>query len=174
MLGLKLTSTGYTAHYRELHRRGRAALSNIQRFRKLTTRNKTLLYQALVKSIITYPTIPTHTCKHSHIKKLQSIQNEGLKFIHNTYYPHTVKSKRLHERSGMTPINLTLHNRAQQIWNNILQQPDTITQNSLLDADLQHTRYHTWFPSSRKHLQRNPFPLPFFAPTRNRNINRQQ
>ena len=171
MLGLKITSTGYTAHYKELHRRGKAALTKLQRFRKLTTRHKTLLYQAHVKSIITYPIIPTHTSKHTHIKKLQSIQNQGLKFIHNTYYPHLIKSKRLHERSGMTPINITLHKRAEEIWNNILHQPDTITQNTILPAEAQNNTFHTWFPSSRKHIQMNPSPSPFFAPTRNRQQN---
>ena len=169
MLGMKITTTGYTSHYKDLLRKGRAALSKINRFRQLTTKRKTLLYTALVKSVITYPIIPTHTFTNHHLHRLQAIQNKGLRFIHNNYYPNLHKAKTLHRRSGMTPLNLYLHNRAKVIWDTIIDEPDTITRNIILPSEQNNANFHRWFPSSRKKLRDNPLPRPHYARTRHRN-----
>ena len=168
MLGLKITTTGYTTHYKQLQQRGRAALNKIHRFRNLPPKRKTQLYTALVKSVITYPIIPTHTSTELHTKNLQAIQNKGLKFIHNTYYPELVSAKTLHRRSGMTPLNIYFHNRAKTIWDNITTTPDTISENIIFPSEEHNRTFHRWFPSSRRKIQQNPSPRPFYTKRRNR------
>lgn len=75
------------------------------RFNTLPQRIKLHLIKAFVRPITTYAPIPMITVSNTNIKKLQTIQNKGLRFAYDERYPYTRNSKTLHEISDLEPIN---------------------------------------------------------------------
>ena len=109
VLGLTITSTGYTRHYKQRQNIARAQLGLLYRFRNLNKANKRKLYLTLVRSKLIYPTIPTHTASKNAAFKLTKNPKQGKRFITGFTLNDCFSSKRLHIIARIEPINTTLH-----------------------------------------------------------------
>ena len=87
--------------------------------RELSQQNKKKLYEALIKSKLTYPAIPTHSLSDTSLKKLQRVQNQGARFITNTRRLDRKRNEDLNREAQLQPINVILYERALRIWNKI-------------------------------------------------------
>lgn len=122
ILGLTINRTGISKHIENIVNKGKSALSDLYRFRALLERIKLHLIKAFIIPIITYPPIPLVSISKPNMKKLQTIQNKGLRFAFNEKYPYSRNSRTLDKRANLEPVNYALYNRA----NNILDKMDTL------------------------------------------------
>lgn len=164
-LGLKITRNGYSTFFTEKKHKAQAALTNLKRFKNMSSKTKQKLYTTLIKPILEYPPIPIHTQTKTNLLSLQRIQNKALRFVHNTHYTDRITNEDLHCRSGLETLNVTLHNRAINIWNTIEQQQEhTFIENIQNPQDneeiVSHYKERQFFVLSRpKSKQPTPPPL---------------
>lgn len=128
VLGLTITSSGYIEH---INNRINLAASNLRSLfvlRDLSVANKKKIYSAIVRSTLTYPTIPIHIASRSISLKIQRIQNKAIYVISNTSRMEGRRLSDLHQEMNIVPINVVLHQRAGEIWNKII---DTISRGTL-------------------------------------------
>ena len=118
VLGLKITKRGYKNHIQQRRRQGNEILSNLYRFKNLSTKNKLRSYNALVVSKITYTPVPIHCLSHTNILVLHRLQNRDTRFIANTAMLGRKTSSSLHEKLHLHPINVTLFEKA-EVWTKI-------------------------------------------------------
>lgn len=150
MLGLKITTTGYTSHMKEKVGRANALLTKLQRFQNLSEKNKKQLYLSLVRSILEYPPIPIIALSKTQIESLQKIQNKALRFIYNIKWYEFKTNEELHRRAEFPRIEEILKQRAEDIWNKItdLDLLEFI-ENEDDDEQWERGRIHSWFPESK-------------------------
>lgn len=144
---MKLTKTGYKSYIKEKKGRLEGNLAKIQKFRTLSIKNKTKLYQALIRSVIEYPPIPIHAMRKTNIKQLQIIQNKSLRYIYNVKYPELITNEELHERSGLPSIQELLNQRAKGVWERV-NYLDIETNISYKTEEHENIRDHYWFARS--------------------------
>ena len=131
------------------------SLRKIQRFKTLATKTKVKLYKTLVRPIIEYPPIPSHTTSKTRQKQLAKVQNAGLRFIegHRFRLHGPFNNEQSHIRNQIQAINLRLQDRAGKIWDKIHLRTPHIIEN--LDQLRQyHLRENKRFPTSRDKLDR--------------------
>ena len=119
VLGLNITSTGYSKHIKERISKATIELKKIKRFKNINLKNKRKLYLALIRPILTYPIIPTVSASKSLLKKMQRVQNEALRWMTHTYLRTRNINQELHNRINIDPINIYLINQATKIWNRL-------------------------------------------------------
>ena len=112
LLGLAVTSRGYTSHVGQRVARARSALSCPYRFRDLDTRLKLHLVKALVVPVLTYPPVPTHAFSRRSISRLRNVQKAALRFAFNTRWDDFITTKSLHEAASLPALNIRLHQMA--------------------------------------------------------------
>ncbi|KAF2355429.1 hypothetical protein FHG87_013816 [Trinorchestia longiramus] len=119
VLGLYLSSQGYTSHI--THRKAIAQnnLSRLYRFKHIHPDTTRKFYLAYVRSALIYPVIPLHTLSPTTISKLQRTQNKATRSITNTEWHDFNTSAQLHRQTKLPPIDTLLHEHAKRIWNNI-------------------------------------------------------
>lgn len=81
--GLTITRTGIGKHVNDNKNKGIKALSELQRFYNVPTNIKLHLIKAFVLPILSYPFIPLITASNTSKKKLQTVQNQTLRFAFN-------------------------------------------------------------------------------------------
>ena len=84
LLGLSVSTGGYTGHVSQRVSKAKAALTKLYRFRDLATGLKLHLIKALVLPILTYPPVPLHVLSKTAISRLQKVQNSALRFAFGT------------------------------------------------------------------------------------------
>ncbi|KAF2344965.1 Reverse transcriptase domain [Trinorchestia longiramus] len=114
VLGLHLSSQGYTSHITQRKAKAQNNLSRLYRFKHMHPDTKRKLYLAYVRSALIYPPIPLHTLPPSSISKLQSVQNKATRFITNAEWHDFNTSAQLHRQTKLTPINILLHEHAKK------------------------------------------------------------
>ncbi|CAL4104097.1 unnamed protein product, partial [Meganyctiphanes norvegica] len=88
LLGLQLTRHNfYVKQIQQNTIRARTELKKLQRFRALKTKLKVRLYKALILPLLTYPVVPLNISSKTQIKKLQTIQNNAIRWITNEHHP---------------------------------------------------------------------------------------
>ncbi|MPD04971.1 hypothetical protein E2C01_100686 [Portunus trituberculatus] len=70
LLGLSVSTMGYTTHVSQRVARVKLALTRLYRFRDLATGLKLHLIKALVIPILSYPPVPLYTLSHTAISRL--------------------------------------------------------------------------------------------------------
>ena len=139
-MGLLINRTGILKHVENTVKKEKAAMTELYRFSSLPCEIKVHLIKALLAPILTYPPIPLITISKTQMKKLQVIQNRGLRFAFSERYPFTRTSKELHEIANLEPINYSLFIRASNIWEKLPNLDNT--QYSYLMENYQPDKYH--------------------------------
>ena len=135
-----------------------ANLLKLRRFRGLSPPNKRKLYNALVKSSLTYPPVPMNGASKTNQRMLQVIQNKALRFIYNVKFTDRISNEMLHLGADMEPVNLFLHDQAAKIWNKTdLTLTDTMRDWIMAVPESE----HHWFRRSRSKAL-GPPPRPLF------------
>ena len=159
VLGLTITTTGYTTHITNNINTAQARLAKLYRFKNLSIRNKRKLYSAYIDSALLYPTVPLHTVSATSLLKMQRIQNKATRFITGHSRLDRLTSEQLHRQADMTPLNQRLHDRATVLWTNYLNTIDEQTRDRLNDRNPDRTLQR--FPSSMTRAQ-SPTPPPIY------------
>ena len=162
ILGLNINNHSFTAKQVEKScDKATAFLKEFKCLRDLSIPSKTLLVKSLIIPTITYPCIPLNTCSITCLYKLQTIQNNALRFIYKVKYPRMVTNRELHHLSGLLPINQVIHARAKTIWGNIeageAGDPQTFDWINSMDIH----KYYNNFPSSLN-ISRKDDPPPIY------------
>lgn len=125
ILDEKLT---FTPHINKTVAKGKASqalLYNLlNRKSPMSTKNKTLLYKAIVKPVLLYACpIWSSTCK-SNIEKLERIQNKILRMIEKA--PQSMNNVKIRSKLGMTTLWETIHRFTYTFYNEKLQDIDIL------------------------------------------------
>ncbi len=158
LLGLKLKSSGFNGHFLERVRKGNGILIKLKRFSKLTPQLKTILIKTLLVPVLEYPPIPTCSASKTQLLKLQKVQNKALRFINENDAERVYTTKELHDKYNFLPINVSLHNKAVKIWQNLEHtEEDTYHR---LQRSIEGN--HTWLPRTG-HIINAPLPDPMYT-----------
>ena len=152
VLGVKIGNAGYNKHLNETVQKGKHALMELQRFYALPEKIKIHLIKAFIRPILTYAPIPMITISNTNIKKLQVIQNRGLRFACNEKYPYTRNTKTLHEVANIEPINYTMFNQADKVFNKVRNMEDE--QFTTIMENYEEDKNHAWFKKTKIILDR--------------------
>lgn len=156
ILGMKITNTGYCEHVKDIKNRGIRALSELNIFKGISEKIKLHLVKAYILPILEYPTIPLVTLSRNQIMKIQRIQNRALRWVYDEAYPYRRNTEQLHQLAKLKPINVRLHDRANQLWTKI--EANTDIDMEVFQDHL--ARPHKWFLPSRAIMDRaSPLPL---------------
>jgi hypothetical protein len=119
MLGLTIGNRGYATHVNNTIHKAKSRLYKLFKFRDLALKQKRILYTALVKSILTYPTIPMCSIAKTNTVRLQRVQNLAAKLITNYRYEEGLPSrtaKSLHDEAGLEALNMYVERGARRTW----------------------------------------------------------
>ncbi|KAF2345094.1 hypothetical protein FHG87_024150, partial [Trinorchestia longiramus] len=161
VLGLHLSSQGYTSHITQRKAIAQNNLSRLYRFKHMHPDTKRKLYLAYVRSALIYPAIPLHTLSPSSISKLQSVQNKATRSITNAEWHDFDTSAQLHRQTKLTPINTLLHEHAKKIWTNIEQMHPQLYLHLTFPQETRQIP-HRAFPSSKTKIL-GPPPTPKYT-----------
>ena len=159
-LGLSFNRAGYGPQCVQNKGKCGTKLSNLRRFAKLSARNKLRLYKSIILPSLIYPTVPLHTVPKTHMRKLQSIQNQALYFALKTHPNERPTAETLHNRANIEPINVMLHRHAKTTWSTIQNHHPQLY--AKLANQYRHTSHRVRFPSSRL-LAEGPPPPPTYV-----------
>ncbi len=136
---------GIGGHCTNLKNKGNAVLSKLRRFTGLAPKLKTLLVKTQLIPILEYPSIILSAASTSHKKSLQSVLNKALRCINHNEEDRP-KAEELHIRYNIVPLNISIHNKARKIWENVrCTEPEHY--NSLI---IQQNRPLYWFPKNQE------------------------
>lgn len=156
MLGLYFSNRGISKQLTIRKAIATTTLQSLYRFKNLSTENKRKLYLTYIRPKLTYPPIPIHTASKKSISSLQKVQNKALRLITNTRWTDFKTNRQIHEETNIPPLNIYLHQQAQNTWNKIEVEHPQLYQQLEMDPN---NRQHYYFPSSRlKALQNEPAP----------------
>ena len=119
MLGLNFTRTGFSAHVRKIREKVIPDMRRLWSMREMGMDSKRKVFEAIITSKMTYPSVPLHCANITSMRILQRIQNTGARFITGISRLERKTSKYINERAGLRPINLILYERALKTWNKI-------------------------------------------------------
>ena len=153
LLGLNITSTGFTSHISKTINKGKGILCQLRRFSNLTPKMKTTLVKTLLISVMEYPSIPICMASKTQQRKMQTILNKAVRFIHCKEEEY-LNTKQLHQKYNITPLNISNYNKAIKTWDTIrTSEPE---QYEILTTARENS--HTWFPKCSKIINMAPPP----------------
>ena len=120
-------------------------LKKLYKFRYLKRNIKVRLYKTKVLTLLTYAAVPLNICSPSQIKLLQVIQNKGIRWITNSYYPNRCNIDNQQEILKIEPIKDRINRLAQNVWFKIETENAEFFK-ATLDIPIIHG--HAWFKSS--------------------------
>ena len=126
-------------------RNANSELKRLYRLRYLNKKLKCRLYKSKVLPYLTYASVPLNICSKSQMKRLQVIQNKGIRWITNRYYPNICNIDEQQALLKIEPISQRINKLAQNIWYKIE------TENSpffLVTKNIPVVYGHAWFKSS--------------------------
>ncbi len=160
LLGFRLHRTGITKHISDKNNQGTAVLGTLYRFKNLTPEIKTTLIKTLLVPVLEYPPIPINATTNTQKLQLQKVLNIGLRFINMNDEERIVNIETLHSKYNITPINISIHNKAQKIWESIKDNSEEIY-NKLI-GERNYNFNHSWFPTSMVTTNHQP-PIPLYT-----------
>ncbi len=111
LLVLKLQKTGLVGHATDKIKKAKAVITNLTRFRNLTTKLKTTLIKTLLLPVIEYLPVPLCSISKTQKVNFEKVINRGLRFIH--YNEEEILTiEQLHKLYNITPFNISIHNKA--------------------------------------------------------------
>ena len=158
LLGLRMTTHGFSRQVTHNRNRAGATLGKLRRFSAFRSRIKLHLYKTLVRPLLEYPAVPLHVAKPTPLQKLQAVQNRALRWVHGWKYDPDRPELRLsavalHQRYRVEPLNLRLWRLARRTWERLLEDNDLMLWriDFLADGVPEGARDHAWWPRSRAH-----------------------
>ena len=121
------------------------ALYKLYRFRNLKRTLKIRLYKSLVMPLLVYPAAPLNMCSDNQMYELQKVQNKGIRWIANEYYPIICNLEEKTNTYKIEPIKERIRRLAEGIWSKLEDLQTATFQETL---DLEFLQPHGWFPSS--------------------------
>lgn len=106
-------------HIKNTIKKAKINLHKLKRFSSAPINIKKHLFKALIRPILEYPCYPILLSGISHKRKLQSVQNEALRFILNIKLADKIKSQTIHENLKIDPLNIHIHKLATKCVNKI-------------------------------------------------------
>ena len=143
LLGLNINSTGFTSHITKTVNKGIGVLAQLRRFRNLTPKLKTTLIKTLLIPVLEYPTIPICMASITQKRKLQTVLNKAIRFIHCNEEEY-LNTEQLHRKYNITPLNITNYYKARRTWETIRISETEQYEELVTERD----NNHTWFPKS--------------------------
>ena len=116
-------------------------------------KNKRKIYLAIIRTKLTYPTVPLQTRLTVQKKKMQIIQNKAARIIANVRKRDKINTELTNKIANLKPINMYLHEQAEKIWSKIE------IDDQLADKLQFSERELPTLPSSRKLISANPIPM---------------
>ena len=173
LLGLSVSSRSFTAPHIKISRAiANNILSSLYSLRGLDQRSKLILIKTLIMPILTYPVTPLNTASIFGMVSLQKVLNRGLRFVYNVKWQDMTTSKSLHLKAKISPINVTIHNRAVQVWEKIKNGIAADIETFRTITSLDYNKPNSWFPSSYTRAQKaEPPPIFTRRDTHSRRIN---
>lgn len=156
VLGVQFTTNGFSTHTKSRIKMAKDKLTKLYRFKQISMQNKKKLYNAYVKSILVYPTIPLHTASKHLQGKMQVVQNDAGRFMLGITKMDRVRSRTIQALTGLKPINIYLHEQAKKTWRIIDGITDDRTRQIITTDGISTFRQ---FPSSRR-IALGPTPEP--------------
>ena len=146
LLGMKITYNNFfAAQVKGNVQSARNALYKLYRFRNLKKTLKIRLCKSLVMPLLVYPAAPLNMCSDRQMYMLQKIQNKGIRWIANEYYPIICNLEEKTNTFKIEPIKERIRRLAEGIWTKLEDLQTTAFQETL---DLDFLQPHGWFPSS--------------------------
>ena len=157
ILGVKWQRTGITGHINDRINKTKSQLSKLYRFASLTPKIKTKLIKTLVLPVLEYPPIPLCCASKTQKLRMQRVLNRGLRFIfYNEAQKFSIAD--MHTITNIKPVNISLHQRASDIWEILENIQDGMYRT--LREDI--TNAHYWFPRSSTIIN-TPLPEPVYT-----------
>ena len=141
LLGLNITSTGFNGHISKTINKGKGILSQLRRFNNLTPKMKTTLVKTLLIPVMEYPSIPICMASKTQKRKMQTILNKAVRFIHCNE-DEQLNTEQLHYKYNITPLNISNYNKALKTWETIRTSEFERYEELTLNRD----KSHRWFP----------------------------
>ena len=146
LLGMNITYNNFfSAQVKANVISARNALHKLYRFRYLKKKLKIRLYKSLVQPLLVYPAAPLNMCSDNQMYQLQKIQNKGIRWIANEYYPIICNLDEKTELFKIEPIKDRIRRLAEGIWSKIEELQTVAFQETL---DIEFLQPHGWFRSS--------------------------
>ena len=103
-----------------------------------------------------------HTQQH----KLQSVQNQALRWASNTHYPDIITSQELHTRYNIQPLNIRRYTQAKKTWEKLRTLQDPLYTNIKNKHETTNANTnHSWWPRSLPIIE-GPEPPPLYTARR--------
>ena len=148
---MNITSHGFVPHIRKTINKGNGILTQLRRFSNLTPKIKTTLIKTLLIPVITYPSIPICMASKSQQRKMQTILNKAVRFIHCNEQEQ-LNTQDLHIKYNITPLNIINYHKAINTWETI-----KISENQQYNLlTTPHNITHSWYPKSSKIITMEP------------------
>ena len=146
ILGHNITSNNFfRKHIDMIVGRARTEQKQLQRFRYLKKRLKLRLYKSLILPILLYPIIPLNTCSKAQMNRLQTRQNEVIRWICNERYPLRCPIDLRHQQLKLEYISDRIRRMAENIWSNLEEETSDFF-NKTITINI--TQPHNHYPSS--------------------------
>ena len=118
-LGTTISSTGFSNHTNNRIKQCKSLLFKLFQMRNLSMKNKRKIYLAIIRTKLTYPTVPLQTRLTVQKKKMQIIQNKAARIISNVRKREKINTELTNKIANLKPINMYLHEQAEKIWSKI-------------------------------------------------------
>ena len=146
-LGMKISSYSLVKHVTHRIQQAKCHVTQLSRFRNLSTNNKIKIMKATLVPSLIYPTVPMNVLSRKQFQRLQVLYNKAVRIVANTTLRDRNNMESLHRRLRIDPINIIIQKQAKDTWRK-LQEMHADLYNSLRCV---HPRRQThYFPSSRK------------------------
>ena len=146
LLGMKISYNNFfSAQVKGNVKNAKDALYKLYRFRNLKRTLKIRLYKSLVMPLLVYPAAPLNMCSDNQMYELQKVQNKGIRWIANEYYPIICNLEEKTNTYKIEPIKERIRRLAEGIWSKLEDLQTATFQETL---DLEFLQPHGWFPSS--------------------------
>ncbi len=151
LLGLNISSNGFVSHISKTINKGNGILSQLRRFSNLTPKMKAILVKTLLIPVMEYPSIPICMASLTQKRKMQSVLNKALRFIHCNEQEQ-LNTEELHIKYNIAPSNISNFHKPQKIWESI-----RICENEQYEELVTpRNNSHTWFPRSNIIIRMEP------------------
>ena len=123
--------------------KAKGVFSQLRRFKNLTPKLKTTLIKTVLIPVLEYPTIPICMASETQKRKIQSVLDKAVRFIHCNEN-QLMNTEQLYVKYHIIPLNISTYYKAQKTWETIR------TTEKALYEELVTERYnkHSWFPKS--------------------------
>ena len=132
VLGLNIKRTGCVSHIEKRIHLAKEQLTKIRRFIGLTTKTKLHLYKALIRPLIEYPIIPLAMASEYQLRKIQRVQNRGMRIV--AKYDENLENKTIediHSILNLEPMNVRLYRRLEKLWQKIEEKEPELHERSM-------------------------------------------